>query len=32
MLYLMFVLVTDELSDVVFNVWIGDGWTKCCCI
>jgi hypothetical protein len=25
MLYLMFVLVTDEVSDVVFNVCIGDG-------
>jgi hypothetical protein len=31
MLYLMFVLVTDEVSDVVVNVCIGDWWSKGCC-
>ena len=32
MLYLMFVYMTDEVTDVVFNVCIGDWWTKWCCI
>jgi hypothetical protein len=32
MLYLMFVLGTGELSDVVVNVCIDDWWSKWCCI